>query len=211
MDRVSTNVLAERLSVASPSVSAMVKRLNEERPALINYESHRGVSLTEVGQRQALEIIRHHRLLETFLVQVLGYRWDEVHEEAERLEHYISEKLEDRIAEYLGSPEYDPHGAPIPTKDGRIPRLHCMSLTGLPEGHTVKVLRVRNDEPGVLRYLTSLGIAPGVYIAVREKAPFDGPIHVRVGDVGHEIEHAIGLNIAEIILVQVPPELAQPD
>jgi DtxR family Mn-dependent transcriptional regulator len=211
LERVSTNVLAERLSVASPSVSAMVKRLNEDKPPLIHYESHRGVSLTPEGQRQALEIIRHHRLIETFLVKVLGYRWDEVHEEAERLEHYISEKFEDRISEYLGHPEYDPHGAPIPTKDGRVPRVHYVSLTELPIDVTVKILRVRHDTPELLRYLTTLGIAPGEFVTVLKRAPFDGPVHIRLGEDADAEENAIGRNVAEMILVQVPADFATPE
>ncbi|MCA9425524.1 MAG: metal-dependent transcriptional regulator [Candidatus Omnitrophica bacterium] len=201
--RVNTSSLAELLSVSAPSVTAMVKRLSQEDPPLVNHESHQGVTLTQHGRERALEIIRHHRLLETFLCTVLDYSWDEVHEEAERLEHYISEKLEDRIAKHLGYPKYDPHGAPIPTKDGQIPEIQYLPLSALESGQSAVVLRVKHDRPDLLRYLASLGIQPNETVTVTEKAPFDGPVHVRVGTQVDQPPQAIGPGVADLVLVRV--------
>ncbi len=200
--RVNTSSLAERLAVSPPSVSAMLKRLSQETPPLVDHEPHRGVTLTPDGLRKALVTVRHHRLIETFLCQALGYTWDEVHEEAEQLEHHISERLEDRIAEFLGHPSYDPHGAPIPTKDGHIPDHAYVSLAELEEGQRGRVLRVKHDLPDVLRYLTSLGIEPEVEVVMTEKAPFDGPVYIRVGKNADAQTHGIGRNIADMVMVK---------
>jgi DtxR family Mn-dependent transcriptional regulator len=201
-DRVSTSVLAEHLEVAPPSVSTMLKRLSQKTPPLVDYASHHGATLTEVGRRESLKVIRHHRLVETFLFQVLDYSWDEVHEEAELLEHYISERLEDRIATFLGHPEYDPHGAPIPTKDGHIPIDKYVSLDVVNEGLSARVMRVDDGDGERLRYLKSLGLVPDAEVHITKIAPFDGPIHICVGCAESGIHHAIGSSIAKSVMVE---------
>lgn len=201
-ERVSTTALAEYLNVASPSVSAMVKRLSQQEPPLLDYESHRGVTLTKEGRRRALRIIRHHRLVETFLCEALGYSWDEVHEEAELLEHYISERLEDRIDTFLGHPEYDPHGAPIPSKDGVIPAVKYQPLHKIAVGAPCTVVRVEHEQMDMRDYLESLGIARDAQVTVTEKAPFEGPLYVRVGTDAKGIVHGIGVNLARQIMVE---------
>ena len=137
----------------------MLKKLASAAPALITYEKHRGAELTEEGQRRAIEVIRHHRLIESYLHAALDYGWDEVHEEAEKLEHFISEELEDRMAAKLGFPEYDPHGHPIPRRDGSIPSCTDLPLRQVPAGTTVRVSRVSDDDAGTLRAIRDLGIA----------------------------------------------------
>src|SRR3990172_2228408 len=140
--KVSTNALAEKLGVSPASVTGMVKKLAEDRPRLVDYEKHHGVTLTPAGRKIALEIIRHHRLIELYLQQALGYSWDQVDAEAEKLEHVISEEFEDRIAAMLGQPEYDPHGDPIPTKEGIIAAPAGERLTDLTAGQRGRVARV---------------------------------------------------------------------
>lgn len=179
--KVSTTVLAQKLNVAPASVTGMLKKLAEERPRLVNYERHYGVSLTPAGEKIALEVIRHHRLLELYLHQALGYSWDEVDAEAEKLEHVISEDFEDRIAALMGHPKVDPHGDPIPAKDGTVAPLAGARLSDLIAGQKGRVARVRDDDPALLRYLAELGMTPESVITVIERSPFDGPIHVRVG------------------------------
>lgn len=195
-------MLAERLNVASPSVSAMIKRLSKEKPPLVDYESHRGVTLTPQGKRLALETIRRHRLLEAFLCTALGFRWDEVHEEAERLEHHISKRLESRIAEYLGNPKYDPHGDPIPSSEGRIAEVKYTPLSHLTVGQSARILRVTHERPDLLRYLASLGLEPDAIVTITEKQPFDGPIFVRVGDDPGAEPQGIGAYVADMVLVE---------
>lgn len=199
---MSTTALAEHLQVASPSVSAMVKRLSLQNPPLLDYASHRGVMLTDAGRSRSLEVIRHHRLLETFLCVALGYSWDEVHEEAELLEHYISEQLEDRIAQYLENPEYDPHGSPIPTKDGRVPEIKYRPLSAVTEGAPCRVVRVEGKQEELNDYLASLGIVRDAQLTVTEKAPFDGPIYVRVGQNEKSPTHGLGLKAARSVMVE---------
>lgn len=181
----------------------MVKRLSQLAPPMVDYESHHGVMLTEAGRSKSMKIIRHHRLLETFLVKVLGYSWDEVHDEAERLEHHVSERLEERIADYLGHPEYDPHGAPIPTKEGYLPQDKCVSLNCVREGQKVRVARVEDEDREKLRYLRSLGLVPDMELKVMHIAPFDGPIDIWVGSEGGGNRHAIGVSLAESVMVEV--------
>lgn len=200
---VSTNALAEKLGVSAASVTGMVKKLAEDRPRLVNYERHRGVSLTVAGQRIALEVIRHHRLIELYLHQALGYTWDTVDAEAERLEHVISEDFEDRIAEMLGHPAYDPHGDPIPAKDGTMPQASEARLTDMNEGQHGRVSRVRDDDPALLRYLAELGIIPDALLMVAVKSPFDGPLLVRVGRGKEAPSHALGKNVTDNIYVEL--------
>ncbi len=189
----------------------MLKRLSQETPSLLEHEPHRGVVLTPEGQRKALRIIRRHRLVETFLCEALGYTWDEVHEEAEQLEHHLSETLENRIAKFLGHPKYDPHGAPIPSKEGHISEHTYIALTELEEGQRAQVFRVKHDVPEVLRYLTSLGIEPSVSVCMTEKAPFDGPVYVRVGDAEDASVHGIGRNVADMVMVTRQTEIGDAD
>jgi DtxR family Mn-dependent transcriptional regulator len=204
--RVTTTALAERLAIAAPSVTAMLKRLHEMQPAQVKYARHQGAVLTDAGRRRALEIIRHHRLIETFLHRVLQFNWDEVHEEAEKLEHYISERLEDRIAEFLGHPQYDPHGAPIPGKDGALPREIFVPLTDLAQGDAARVVRVNRGPDGLQDYTSGLGIIPGAHVTLETRAPFDGPFSVAVGEGKGLTRHALGATVAGHIIVD--PEQA---
>lgn len=194
---VTTSLIGEQLGGFKPgSVTGMVKRLAEM--SLVAYTPYQGVRLTAEGQRIALEVIRHHRLLELYLVEALGYSWDEVHEEAERLEHHISEKLEARIAAHLGEPDFDPHGDPIPTLEGTLPDSTSVHLADLPVGATGKIVRVRDQDANRLRYLAELGMVPGVEVLILASAPFDGPMSVRVGDI-HQV---LDRRLARMILVE---------
>lgn len=186
-----TNNIAEMMEVSSASVTNMLKRL--ARLNLIEHTSYKGAKLTEAGCKIALEILRHHRLLELYLKEIMGYGWDEVHEEAEKLEHHISEQFEDKIAELLNYPTHDPHGDPIPTKDGIMPKMALLPLTDASINNQYIIGRVRDQEPELLRYFEKIGVIPGVEIRIIDKAPFNGPILVKLEDV----EKTIGFNIAE--------------
>ena len=201
--RVKTSELAKRLAVTAGSVTDMIKRLSGMRPKLVRHEPHRGVVLTASGKKAALKVIRRHRLIETFLNKVLGFSWDEVHQEAEKLEHHISERLTEAIAEYLNHPDYDPHGDPIPPKGGKLKVDHRQSLSTTPVGETVQVARVRHHDSEMLRYLDQVGINLNTLVTVIEKAPFKGPITVRIGPQRVAPLKTIGLNIAEDILVNL--------
>lgn len=161
---VSTGAIAGELGVSGPSVSSMVRRL--EADGLIEHEPYRGVRLTDRGRVLALEVVRHHRLLETFLARALGMSWDRVHAEAEILEHHISEELEDLIDEHLGAPEFDPHGHPIPRRDGTIPSLPLRSLVDLDAGEDGFIAQVRDDAPDVLQYLEQHGLVVGARVEI---------------------------------------------
>ena len=177
----STNDLAHRMDVAPASVTGMIQRLASSTPPLITYRKHQGVTLTPQGERAALEVIRHHRLIETYLVQALGYSWDEVHEEACRLEHVISENLEARIARALGDPSHDPHGDPIPSADLTMPDEHLRALSSLRPSQRALIERVNNEEPAFLRHLQELGLILGAAISVRDYSEFDGNLTLDVG------------------------------
>jgi len=192
---VSTSRLADEMGVANASVTNMLKRLSDMK--MVKYESYYGSRLTEAGQKIALEIIRHHRLLELYLKEILGYSWDEVHDEAEKLEHHISEQFEDKIAELLNDPTEDPHGDPIPTKDGKMPSVKLKALHSVPFETPYIVRRVKNQNPELLRYLEKLGLIPGVKIEVLNKEPFDGPVKLKVENQVITIAN----NIAEDIFV----------
>jgi DtxR family Mn-dependent transcriptional regulator len=181
-ERASTNQIAERMGVTPASVTNMIQKLAATEPPLLEYRKHRGVELTEDGKKVALEIIRHHRLLEMFLQQTLGYTWDEVHDEADRLEHVISEEFEERIAESLGNPSTDPHGDPIPTRDLRIPESPVKNLSELRPGQHAVVNRVRDSDPDLLRYLSDLGLIPGAKVTVLDFSPIDNNLRLRVED-----------------------------
>jgi len=180
-EAASTNALAARLGVSAASVTGMVQKLAALRPALVVYEKHRGVRLTQRGRRAALEVIRHHRLLETWLVRSLGYPWDEVHSEAERLEHAMSDHLEQRISAALGNPDRDPHGEPIPSEHLRMPPDHSIPLSELEAEKEAVIRRVRADNKAVLRRLRELGLVIGAPLKILPSASQNEVMRVQVG------------------------------
>ena len=189
-----TNDLAQELGVAPASVSGMVRRLAEQ--GLLAHEPYRGARLTPAGRAAALRTLRRHRVIESYLVRALGYPWDRVHEEAERLEHAASDELIDRMAAAVGEPVVDPHGAPIPTRDGAVDETRRASLAELEPGTSATVSRVRDEDASLLRYLAELGIRPGATVSLVERAPFDGPLTLLVDGV----EHTIGVPGAASVL-----------
>ena len=192
---VGTSALAERLGVSPASVTAMLKRMDEMN--LVSHEPYHGVTLTAAGEKVALEVMRHHRLLESYLADALGMPWDRVHDEAEVLEHYISEELEERIASALGDPSRDPHGDPIPDRELGLATEHGVPLVELEPGDSGTFSRVSDSDPAMLRYLAERGIRPGAVITVTERQPFGGPVFVEV----ESDTHAIGGELAERILI----------
>ncbi len=200
--RVKTTILAQTLGVTAGSVTDMIKRLSTVRPKLVTHELHKGVALTPRGKKIALSVIRRHRLLETFLNRVLGFSWDEVHDEAEKLEHHISDRLTDAIAEYLNHPQYDPHGDPIPEKDGKIKSEKYRSLGATPVGESVRIARVRHTDAELLRYLDHLGIRLEMIVTVVEKAPFQGPLSIRLGVQRQAPVRTLGIQVADDIMVE---------
>jgi len=200
--RVKTTTLAHTLGVTAGSVTDMIKRLSNVRPKLVSHEMHKGVALTPRGKKIALSVIRRHRLLETFLNRVLGFSWDEVHAEAENLEHHISDRLTDAIAEYLNHPQYDPHGDPIPEKDGKVKADNFHSLTATPVGESVRIARVHHNDAELLRYLDQLEIRLETVVTVIEKAPFKGPLSIRIGPQRNAPIKSLGINVADEIMVE---------
>ena len=198
---VSTNALAERLQVSAASASAMVKRLASM--GLVAHVPYHGVRLTPEGTRVALEVIRHHRLLETYLAVHLGVPWDRVHEEAEVLEHVLSEELEERIAVKLGDPTHDPHGDPIPTRDGRIDEGATESMSAVEVGMHGTFVRVSDADPEMLRYLAERGIAPGQTFEIVERQPFGGPVFARFGGEDPATVHVLGGDLVQAMRVEV--------
>lgn len=199
--RATTNQIAEALGVTPASVTNMIQKLALTQPPLVEYRKHRGAVLTEYGERIALEIIRHHRLLEMFLHQTLGFRWDEVHAEADRLEHVISEELEERISASLGDPEHDPHGDPIPTRDLRLPEANFLPLSQMRPGQRVIVQRVRDTDPELLRYLSEQGITPEARLSVLDFSPFDGNLRIQVAGWGEPL--VLGPSVTNQVFVEV--------
>jgi len=190
-----TNEIAQRLAIAPASVSGMVRRLADQ--GLLAYERYRGVRLTDAGKRAALRTLRRHRVIEAYLAEALNYPWDRVHAEAERLEHAASDELIDRMAATIGEPEFDPHGAPIPTREGAVDETVYKSLGDLEIGASGSVVRVADEDPEMLRYLAELSIVPGKRVTVKARAPYDGPITLLVGR--HEL--SIGPALAAQVLV----------
>lgn len=193
-----TTDIAARLAVSPASVSGMVRRLASQ--GLLEHERYRGVRLTEEGRRVALSTMRRHRIIELFLVEQLGYSWDLVHDEAERLEHAASDELIDRMAATLGEPTMDPHGAPIPTREGEIEEGDDQPLTDFSPGETGQITRVSDDDSELLRYLSELGLTLGAIVIVRENSTFISKISLKVageedGDrvIGHDVAHEIRL------------------
>jgi DtxR family Mn-dependent transcriptional regulator len=194
---VSTSRVAAARSVKPASATSMIQRLAKLK--LVNYAKHYGVTLTEAGEKLALEVIRHHRLLELYLMEALGFSWDEVHEQADILEHVISEKLEERIAAALNYPQFDPHGDPIPALDGSMASMSTLLLADMPAGATTRVVRILEDSNGeLLRYLAGLGLVPGAEVRTVTIAPFSGPLTIEVSGE----DKVIGRNLAELILVE---------
>ena len=192
-----TNALAERLGVTPGSASAMVRKLAER--GLVKHEPYQGVELTKAGRQVALEVMRHHRLLELYLVEYLGVPWDRVDEEADALEHVLSEDLEARIAAKLGNPEHDPHGDPIPRADLSIDEGDTRSLASLAPGERGVFVRVSDSDPEMLRYLDERGVRLGDDVEVLQREPFGGPLTVRFGDD----EHVLGGAITSAIRVEI--------
>jgi DtxR family transcriptional regulator, Mn-dependent transcriptional regulator len=196
---VGNNALAERLGVTPGSASGMVRRMGEL--GFVQHIPYRGVTLTEAGRRVALEVIRHHRLLELYLVESLGVPWDRVHAEAEVLEHVLSEELEELISAKLGDPTHDPHGDPIPTRDLQISEGETDALEQMQRGACGTFVRISDSNPEMLRYLADRGIAPGERFEVVDRQPFGGPLFVRFGDAGEA--HPLGGELAHAMRVQV--------
>jgi DtxR family Mn-dependent transcriptional regulator len=192
-DRVSTSAVAERLECTPASVTNMLQKLSSLQ--LVEYTPYHGVSLTPAGRKIALEVLRHHRLIELYLAEVLGYSWDQVHAEADELEHVISEEFESRIDAVLGHPRTDPHGAPIPTKEGHVPDEPHLTLWEASAGSQAVIKRVNDKNPEILRYLASIGIYPGVHLQVVAKAPFNGPVKVSFDDVEHSLSEELSRQI----------------
>ena len=194
--RATTSAIAARMGVRPPSVTAMLKRLTAA--GLAEHTPYQGVELTPSGKRVALEVIRHHRLLEQYLTQALGLSLDEVHSEADRLEHAISEALEARIDQSLGFPTHDPHGDPIPDAHLRLERAQLRTLASLEPGDEATISRVPDGDDELLRYLAKLALVPGKKVKLRRAEPFGGPITVRVGKADHAIsrELAAGIGVA---------------
>ncbi len=193
---VTTSLLAENLSVAPASVTNMLKKLASIK--LVEHTPYQGVVLTPTGERVALEVLRHHRLLELYLSEVLGFDLDKVDAEADRLEHVISEEFENKIDRALGYPTVDPHGAPIPRKDGSIEYGDYLCLSEVPPGERVRVMQVSDQSAEMLRYMATMGIRPNVAIAVVDRAPFNGPMEIVVDG---ETAHSLGLEVAAHIYV----------
>lgn len=191
----STNEIAERLGLSAASVSGMIKRLADA--GLLEHVPYRGVVLTSAGRLSALRVVRRHRLIEAYLVGFLGYSWDTVHDEAERLEHAVSDVLVERMAAALGDPRVDPHGDPIPSRDGSIEESAYTALAEVPVGETVEIRRVDTSQGERLRYLEDHGLVPGSRVRVTAHHPFSGPLVLRVGD---DSEQVIGQELAAQIL-----------
>jgi DtxR family Mn-dependent transcriptional regulator len=194
--KVTTQGLADELAIAPASVTGMLKRLAELH--LITYVPYHGAKLTETGEKVALEVVRHHRLLELYLTRALGYTWDEVHDEADRLEHVISETFEARMAAVLGDPSYDPHGQPIPRLDGTVPDAGGQPLSHCAPGSEVRVLRVGDEDGVFLRYLTGVGLEPGARAVVSALDVLGGTVTLLVRGESR----VLGLNAAERLWVQ---------
>ncbi len=197
---VSTNRLAEARSVKPASVTGMLKRLAGLE--LVNYQKHYGVTLTDEGRKIALEVLRHHRLIETYLIKALGFEWDEVHEQAELLEHVISEKLEERIAAYLNHPEFDPHGSPIPRADGSVPQVQTRPLTTMVIGDQGEISRIATDSNSdLLRELAKLDLVPGKHLHVLAISADRDQFTLQLAQNDHPIE--LGFELADAILIKI--------
>ena len=196
-EKVTTSAIAERMHVSAASVTSMIKKLAEAN--LLTHTPYHGVDLTPGGKKIALEIIRHHRLLELYLADTLGFSWDTVDKEAERLEHVISEEFEAKIDKALGNPTIDPHGSSIPTENGDMDQVDCVQLSSLQKGRRAIIRQVSDRDPDMLRYMASIGLHLETPVEVIDRAPFNGPVTIGVGTD----QHAIGLELADHIFVTV--------
>ncbi|RAQ94989.1 metal-dependent transcriptional regulator [Thermogemmatispora tikiterensis] len=199
--RVSTSAVSERLGVSDATVTLLFKEF--AKAGWVQHTPYRGVCLTPLGERKAKEVIRHHRLLELYLARELGYSWDKVHEEADRLEHVISEEFEERLDALLGYPTVDPHGDPIPSKEGVIAQRPGQPLLEVPAGQSARILRVNDQDAAKLRYLGQMGLYPEVRVYVIERVPFGGPLRIRVGEESQAVEHLLSAELAEQITVSL--------
>jgi DtxR family transcriptional regulator, Mn-dependent transcriptional regulator len=199
--KATTSQLADVLGISSASVTNMLQKLSKTQPPFVTYQKHQGVRLTEAGRLAALKIIRRHRLIEHYLVEKLGYTWDEVHAEAEILEHAMSPILESRIDAALGYPNFDPHGDPIPDADLVLPEQELISLCHLAVGQAAIVNRVPHEDPQVLRYLGSSGLHPGTRITLLARTPYDQTMRIHILDTDEEV--VIGPSLGEQISVSI--------
>lgn len=199
--RATTNEIADRMGVRPASVTGMIQKLAASTPPLVDYQKRHGVVLTEGGRRLALEIIRHHRLLELFLHNTLGYSWDEVHQEADQLEHVISEQFEERIAKALGDPIRDPHGDPIPSRELQMPAEIRPTLYSLKAGQQAIVQRVAYSDAELLKYLASIGLVPKAQISVISSSPYDDTIKISVEGKNEHV--VLGKKITNQIFVEI--------
>ncbi|HYL42630.1 MAG TPA: metal-dependent transcriptional regulator [Ktedonobacteraceae bacterium] len=197
--KVTTSAVSEQLGVSDATVTMLFKDFAEA--GWVEHVPYRGVRLTSIGERKAMEVIRHHRLLELYLARELGYSWDKVHAEADKLEHVISEEFEDKVDALLGYPTVDPHGDPIPSKDGIIAVRKGCTLTQLKDGQAALILRINDQNPEKLCYLGQLGLYPETSLQMLGRAPFGGPIRILVGEKPHQVEHMLGVELAEQIIV----------
>ncbi len=184
--RATTSQLANALCISAASVTNMLQKLSKTEPPYVNYKKHQGVILTEAGEKAALKIIRRHRLIEHYLVKKLGYTWDEVHQEAEILEHAMSPLLEKRIDAALGHPKFDPHGDPIPDVNLHIPEIAQSALSKLEIGGSGRVIRVPHEDPEILRYLGKSGLKPGIHIKLISRTPYDQTMRVKIIETDEE-------------------------
>jgi DtxR family Mn-dependent transcriptional regulator len=196
-EQVSTSALAENMGVTPASVTNMCKKLAELK--LLEYEPYQGVKLTPSGQKLVMEIVRHHRLLELYLAEALGVPWDRVHEEAERLEHVISEDLEERMAAALGDPQFDPHGAPIPSRAGILIQHDSGWLVDMQAGDKLIVVEVDDEDPALLRYLGEMGIYPGTEIILIASAPFNGPLTLNINNKERNLGYQAACSIRVVL------------
>jgi len=207
--RASTNQIAEEMDVAPASATGMIQKMARMIPPLVDYQKHQGVLLTSTGENAALEVIRHHRLLELYLHERLGYSWDQVHGEADRLEHVISEELEERIAQALGDPSHDPHGDPIPTRDFQVPAQVETRLSFLRPGQAAIVRRVANTNPDFLRYLQGIGLVPNARLVVSDYSPFDENLSISIGGQNKPI--ILGFLVTGQVFVTLIPSEETPN
>lgn len=202
--RATTSQLADHLNVKPASVTSMLKKMAIADPPLVDYQKHQGATLTPSGQKAALEVLRHHRLLELFLHEILGFSWDEVHDEAERMEHCISERMEERISTLLGNPGYNPHGAPIPDYELNLSPSHWLAMSTLREGETAVIQRVRDEDNDMLRYLDKIGLRLNTRFTITDYIPFDNNLHLQIDGQTQPI--VVGTQISDNISVEIITE-----
>ncbi len=202
--RATTSQLAQRLNVKPASVTNMLRKMATDDPPLVDYKKHQGATLTDAGQMAALEVLRHHRLLEQFLHEILGFRWDEVHDEAERMEHCISERMEERISALLGDPQFNPHGAPIPDCDLNVFSNDWLAMSTLQEGQTAVIRRVRDENNEMLRYLDEIGLRLNTRFTVTDYIPFDKNLHLHIDGQLRTI--VVGTQISDNVSVEIITE-----